>query len=88
MVRYRLWDVDVLINKALVYGLLTALLALVYFGLVIGLQALVGLLTGQLSQSPVVIVASTIAMYALNEQTEEPSPEEASIREEIPGHGV
>ena len=44
---------------------LTLLLALVYVGLVIGLQSLVRLLTGQVSQSPVVIVASTLAIAAL-----------------------
>jgi hypothetical protein len=65
MLRYRLWDIDVLINRTLVYGSLTALLALVYFGLVIGLQSLVRLVTGQVSQSPVVIVASTLALFAL-----------------------
>jgi hypothetical protein len=42
LLRYRLWDVDALINKALVYGLLTALLAGVYVGLVLGLQVLLG----------------------------------------------
>ena len=65
LLRYRLWDIDILINRALVYGSLTALLALVYFGLVIGLQSLVRLFTGQVSQSPVVIVASTLALFAL-----------------------
>jgi hypothetical protein len=65
LLRYRLWDIDILINRTLVYGSLTALLALLYFGLVIGLQSLVRLFTGQVSQSPVVIVASTLALFAL-----------------------
>jgi len=65
VLRYRLWDIDILINRTLVYGTLTGSLALVYFGLVVGLQALIRLFTGQVSQSPVVIVASTLAIYAL-----------------------
>jgi hypothetical protein len=65
ILRYRLYDIDLLINRTLVYGSLTALLALVYVGLVIGLQSLVRLFTGQVSQSPVVIVVSTLAIAAL-----------------------
>ncbi|HEU0003305.1 MAG TPA: hypothetical protein VFQ36_20505 [Ktedonobacteraceae bacterium] len=65
ILRYRLYDIDLLINRTLVYGTLTVLLALVYAGLVIGLQAFVRLFTGQASQSPVVIVASTLAIAAL-----------------------
>jgi hypothetical protein len=65
VLRYRLWDVDILINRSLVYGTLTVSLALVYAGLVISLQSLVRLATGQALQSPVVIVASTLAIWAL-----------------------
>ena len=65
IVRYRLYDIDVIINRSLVYGSLTVLLALIYVGLVIGLGLLVRLFTGQVSQSPVVIVASTLAIFAL-----------------------
>jgi len=65
VLRYRLYDIDLLINRTLVYGTLTILLALVYFSLVIGLGSLVRLFTGQLSQSPVVIVASTLVIAAL-----------------------
>jgi hypothetical protein len=65
ILRYRLYDIDLLINRTLVYGTLTVLLALVYVGLVLGLQALVRLFPGQSSQSPVVIVASTLAIAAL-----------------------
>ncbi len=65
ILRSRLWDIDILINRTLVYGSLTALLALLYFGLVIGLESLVRLFTGQVSQSPIIIVASTLAIAAL-----------------------
>jgi hypothetical protein len=62
---YHLWDIDLIINRTLVYGSLTVLLALIYVGLVIGLGSLLRLFTGQLAQSPVVIVASTLAIAAL-----------------------
>ena len=65
MLRYRLWEIDVLINRTLVYGALTLILTGVYVGLVIGLQSLVHLLTGTISEQPLVIVASTLAIAAL-----------------------
>jgi hypothetical protein len=64
ILRYRLWDVDALINKALVYGLLTALLGALYAGLIIGVGSLVGAVSGQDSQ-PLVLVISTLAIAAL-----------------------
>jgi len=63
--RHRLWDIDIIINRTLVYGSLTALLALVYFGLIIALQALVRVVTGTISEPPLVIVASTLVIAAL-----------------------
>jgi hypothetical protein len=65
MLRYRLWDIDRIINRTLVYGLLTGVLALVYFGLVFVLQFLLQKLTGQVSNSPFVTVGSTLAIAAL-----------------------
>lgn len=64
ILRYRLWDIDVLINKALVYGLLTGILAACYIGLVLGLESLIGRFSGQNAQ-PVVFVISTLAIAAL-----------------------
>jgi hypothetical protein len=63
VLKYRLYDIDILINRALVYGLLTATLAGVYLGGVILLQYLFRALTGQESQ--LAIVASTLAIAAL-----------------------
>lgn len=65
ILRSRLWEIDHLINRTLVYGSLTGLLALVYVGLVIALQALVRLVSGGLSQSVLVSVVSTLAIAAL-----------------------
>ena len=63
MFRYRLWDIDILINRTLVYGTLTAILALVYFGLIFALQYL---LRGIINQNnDVAIVVSTLAIAAL-----------------------
>jgi hypothetical protein len=64
MLRYHLFDIDVLINRTLVYGALTAALALVYASSIVLLQALFRALTGQ-QQSELVIVGSTLAIAAL-----------------------
>lgn len=65
ILRYRLWDIDQLINRTLVYAILTGVLALIYFGCVFLLQTLVGGLMGQAKQSPVIIVGSTLAIAIL-----------------------
>jgi hypothetical protein len=62
---YRLWDIDAIINKALVYGSLTVLLAGVYAALVIGLQSLAGITTVHFADQPVALVISTLATVAL-----------------------
>jgi hypothetical protein len=63
ILRYRLYEIDLIINRTLVYGLLTATLALFYFGSVTLLQYLFSLLTGQ--GNTLAIVASTLAIPAL-----------------------
>jgi hypothetical protein len=63
--RYRLYEIDTLINRTLVYGSLTAMLALVYFGGVTVTQALLCTLTGQEKLPQLVIVASTLLIAAL-----------------------
>jgi hypothetical protein len=61
--RYRLYDINVIINRALVYGTLTTMLALVYVGGVVGLQYVFRTLTG--GESQLAIVASTLAIAGL-----------------------
>jgi hypothetical protein len=61
--RYRLYDIDAIINRALVYGALSASLVLIYVGCVVGLQYAFRTLAGEDSQ--LVIVASTLVIAAL-----------------------
>jgi hypothetical protein len=65
ILRNQLYEIDRLINRTLVYGTLTTILALIYIGCVVLLQHLVNGVTGQVGQSPLVIVASTLAIAAL-----------------------
>lgn len=63
ILRYRLWDIDVLINRALVYGLLSATLLGIYLLLVFGGQRLLASFFGP--DNPVVLVVSTLLVAAL-----------------------
>jgi len=63
ILRYRLYEIDVLINRTLVYGSLTATLVALYFGGIVVLQRLFVLLTGQ--KSTLAVVASTLLIAAL-----------------------
>jgi hypothetical protein len=64
ILRYRLWDLDILIRRTLSYSLLTAALALAYFGSVVVLQTVAQALTGE-SSNALVTVISTLLIAAL-----------------------
>jgi len=65
VMKYRLYDIDILIIRTLVYGSLTATLAALYFGGVVATQAVFRTLTGQEQQPQLAIVISTLAIAAL-----------------------
>jgi hypothetical protein len=65
ILRYRLYEIDLIINRTLVYGSLTAMLAVVYFGGVTATQAIFRALTSQGQQPQLAIVVSTLVIAAL-----------------------
>jgi hypothetical protein len=65
VLRYRLYEIDLVINRTLVYGSLTAMLALVYFGGVATTQAIFRTITGHEEQPQLAIVVSTLLIAAL-----------------------
>jgi hypothetical protein len=64
ILRYRLWDIDLIIRRTLIYSGLTAVLGLAYLGIVLVLQGVFQAVTGE-GQSPLVVVLSTLAIAAL-----------------------
>jgi len=63
ILKYRLYDIDTIINRTLVYGLLTVTLVALYFGGIVVLQRLFVVLAGQ--RSTLAVVASTLLIAAL-----------------------
>jgi hypothetical protein len=63
ILKYRLYEIDIIINRTLVYGSLTVTLVALYFGGIVVLQRFFVLLTGQ--QSTLAVVASTLLIAAL-----------------------
>jgi hypothetical protein len=65
VLRFRLWDIDPLINRALVYTSLTLSLGLVYFASVVLLERIMSGFTGQIRERPIIVVGSTLLIAAL-----------------------
>ena len=65
ILRYRLYEIDIIINRTLVYGALTVTLALIYFGGVATTQAVFRALTGQEQQPQLAIVVTTLVIAPL-----------------------
>jgi hypothetical protein len=65
VLKYRLYEIDIIINRTLVYGALTATLVALYFGGVTATQAIFRTLTGQEQQAQLAIVVSTLVIAAL-----------------------
>jgi len=65
VLRYRLYDIDIIINNTLVYGSLTAMLVALYFGGVAATQTILRALTGETDQPQLAVVVSTLVIAAL-----------------------
>jgi uncharacterized membrane protein len=65
VLKYRLYDIDVVINRTLVYGSLTVMLVALYFASVATTQTILRALTGQTEQPQLAIVVSTLVIAAL-----------------------
>jgi len=65
ILKYRLYDIEVIVNRTLVYGTLTAMLAAVYFGGVAMIQSIFRVITGQEEQPQLAVVVSTLVIAAL-----------------------
>lgn len=65
ILRHRLWDIDILIRRTLVYAILTAILAFLYYSGVVLIQQVLHIVTGRAEQSPLAIVLSTLAIAAV-----------------------
>jgi hypothetical protein len=65
VLRYRLYDIDIIINRTLVYGSLTAMLVALYFGVVATTQMVLRALTGLTEQPQLAVVVSTLVIAAL-----------------------
>jgi hypothetical protein len=65
VLRYRLYDIDIIINRTLVYGSLTAMLVVLYLGGVVTMQAIFRALYRQEQQPQLAVVVSTLAIATL-----------------------